>query len=121
MRRARLLQSDAVPPPQRAIGRPMTAPKRRIPSTNYKDIDGSLRRAARPEGTAAFRSGATAPASVWQLRARDPRKNLDLQIQKGAGDDWVIEARGFRWYFSGDLPVRDVMAWVNRTFEPPDR
>lgn len=56
-------------------------------------------------------------ASVWQLRARDPRRPLDLQIRYVGGNHplWEITARGRRWIFEGDLAVQDVMNWVNRT------
>lgn len=82
-----------------------------LPSTTWHFEDGSLDGPggpiwqSRPEGP-----------SIHALRALDPRRSLDLQVRmlRGPEDLWQIQARGWRWKFSGHLAVRDVMWWIER-------
>ena len=55
--------------------------------------------------------------SVWGLRWRDPRKNLDVQIAWEGGPDglWRIQARGITWRVPDPIGIGDVMRWINRT------
>jgi hypothetical protein len=80
-------------------------------STTWHFKDGSLATGARPYGISAGEAG-----SIYALRARDPRKPLDLQISYRGGPEglWVIQARGWQWRCSGGLAVVDVMNWINR-------
>jgi hypothetical protein len=110
---------------------PPAGSNKRSGSTTWHWNDGSLRRAGRPEGTAASeRSSAANPPLTWAvereksvigLRARDLRKPLDMQIRwlgaMGRGQ-WEIRARGWRWIVPGDLALADVMNWINRTDGP---
>lgn len=63
-----------------------------------------------------LRQSRPAGASIYELHSRDPRRPLDLQIRYigGAEGLWLIQARNWRWRFSGGLSVVDVMNWVNR-------
>lgn len=83
----------------------------RSPSTKWHHGDGSL-----STGGARSMPGAPKAPSIWSLRARDPRKSLDLQIKYVGGPEgeWVIVARGWTWTFPGTLSLVDVMQWINR-------
>lgn len=85
--------------------------ERTFPSTTWHWKDGSLRRAARPEGQRGAKR-----SSIFALRSRDPRKRLDIQVSYLGGPEgtWLIEGRGLRWKFPGSLAFADVLAWVNR-------
>lgn len=84
-------------------------------STNWHWADASLegpggpRRQSRPAG-----------ASIFELRSRDPRKTLDLQLRYVGGPEatWIIIARGWRWRVPGVIALQDVMNWINRTDSP---
>jgi len=87
------------------------ASNRCSPSTTWHWKDGRLAPGAHP----ACHAGAPL-ASVARLRARDPRKPLDLQIRYLGGGSPLFEviARGWRWKVDGTLALLDVMNWVNR-------
>lgn len=83
----------------------------RSPSTKWHFADGSLATGAAPS-----MQPVAEQRSIWSLRARDPRKPLDLQIRYVGGSEglWEICARGWRWTFPATLTIIDVMTWVNR-------
>jgi hypothetical protein len=86
--------------------------ERMFPSTTWHWKSGSLRRGGAPES-----QSAVGRPSVVALRARDPRRSLDLQIRYvgGAEGTWQIQARGWRWLCTGGLSLSDVMGWINRS------
>lgn len=91
--------------------RPRTG-ERTFPSTTWHWKEGSLRRGGAPESRVRAKA-----SSVWLLRARDPRRALDLQVRYYGGPEgyWEAVARGQRWLFPGCLSFSDVFAWINRT------
>lgn len=63
-----------------------------------------------------YRHSRPAGASIFELRSRDPRKPLQVEIRYrgGAEGEWRIRARDWEWRFPGTLSVVDVMNWINR-------
>jgi hypothetical protein len=86
--------------------------ERMFPSTSWHWKEGRLAPAATPASQSRPKV-----ESFLGLRARDPRRSLDLQIKYIGGPEgtWEIRARGWRWRFSGGLSVADVLAWINRS------